>query len=63
MRMRNKKKVINRRALLDIRLARLVAELNRTVEEAYRSLTEAPEPGPAADDDAGQPASSSATPA
>lgn len=32
--------MINRRSLADIRLARLIVELNRTVEEAYKSLTE-----------------------
>jgi hypothetical protein len=32
--------MINRRALADIRLAQLIVELNRTVEEAYKSLSE-----------------------
>lgn len=32
--------MINRRALADIRLARLIVELNRTVEEAYKALSE-----------------------
>lgn len=40
MRLRYRKKMINRRALADIHLARLIVELNRTVEEAYRSLDE-----------------------
>lgn len=40
MRLRYRKKMINRQALADIRLARLIVELNRTVEEAYRSLDE-----------------------
>lgn len=40
LRLRHRKKMINRRALADIRLAQLIVELNRTVEEAYRSLSE-----------------------
>lgn len=40
MRQRDRKKVIDRQSLFNIHLARFTAELNRTVEEAYRSLDE-----------------------
>ena len=40
MRLRHRKKMINRRSLADIRLAQLIVQLNRTVEEAYKSLSE-----------------------
>jgi hypothetical protein len=38
MRLRDRKRMIDRQSLFNIRLARFTAELNRTVEEAYRSL-------------------------
>lgn len=40
MRQRDRKKVIDRQSLFNIHLARFTAELNQTVEEAYRSLDE-----------------------
>jgi hypothetical protein len=40
MRQRDRKKVIDRQSLSNIQLARFTAELNETIEEAYRSLDE-----------------------
>ncbi len=40
MRQRDRKKVIDRQSLFNIQLARFTAELNQTIEEAYRSLDE-----------------------
>ena len=40
MRQRNRKKAIDRQSLFNIQLARFTAELNQTIEEAYRSLDE-----------------------
>ena len=40
MQLRHRKKMIDRRSLADIRLAQLIAALNMTVEEAYKSLGE-----------------------
>jgi hypothetical protein len=40
MRQRDRKKVIDRQSLFNIHLARFTAELNQTVEQAYRSLEE-----------------------
>jgi hypothetical protein len=40
MRQRDRKKVIDRQSLSNIQFARFTAELNQTVEEAYRSLDE-----------------------
>jgi len=40
MRQRDRKKVIDRQSLSNIHLARFTAELNQTIEEAYRSLDE-----------------------
>jgi len=45
MRQRDRKKVIDRQSLFNIHLARFTAELNQTVEEAYRSLDELIGPG------------------
>lgn len=41
MRLRDKKRAMNRRALSDIRLAKFIVDLNRTVEEAYFALDNA----------------------
>lgn len=38
MRMRHRKKMIDRQSLSNINFARFIAALNQTVEEAYRSL-------------------------
>jgi hypothetical protein len=40
MRMRDRKMAVDRQSLFNIHLAEFVADLNRTVEEAYRSLDE-----------------------
>lgn len=40
MRQRDRKKVIDRQSLFNIHLARFMAELNQTVEEAYRFFDE-----------------------
>lgn len=40
MRLRYRKKTINRQSLFNIRFARFIAELNQTAEEVYRSLDE-----------------------
>ena len=40
MRMRYRKKTINRQALFNIRFAKFIAELNQTAEEVYKSLDE-----------------------
>lgn len=40
MRQRDRKKVIDRQSLFNIQLSRFTAELNQTIEEAYRSLDE-----------------------
>ena len=40
MRMRYRKKVIGRQLLFNIQLAKFIAELNQTVEEAYKALVE-----------------------
>jgi hypothetical protein len=40
MRLRDRKKAIDRQSLFNIHLARFTAELNQTIEEAYRSLGE-----------------------
>jgi hypothetical protein len=40
MRQRDRKKVIDRQSLFNIQLARFTAELNQTIEEAYRSFDE-----------------------
>jgi hypothetical protein len=40
MRMRYRKKTINRQALFNIRFANFIAELNQTAEEVYKSLDE-----------------------
>jgi len=40
MRLRYRKKVIDRQSLFNIHLAKFTAELNQTIEEAYKSLDE-----------------------
>jgi hypothetical protein len=40
MRLRYRKKVIDRQSLFNIHIAKFIAELNQTVEEAYKSLDE-----------------------
>jgi hypothetical protein len=57
LRLRHRKKMINRRALADIRLAQLIVELNRTVEDAYKSLSEVLDLVDAPTDDKGTQAS------
>lgn len=40
MRMRQRKRMIDRQTLFNLHLEEFIADLNRTVEEAYRSLDE-----------------------
>ena len=40
MRMRRRKMMIDRQSLFNLRLVEFIADLNRTLEEAYRSLDE-----------------------
>lgn len=40
MRFRYRKKMIDRQSLFNIHLAKFTAELNQTVEEAYKTLNE-----------------------
>jgi len=40
MRMRRRKMMIDRQSLFNLHLVEFIADLNRTLEEAYRSLDE-----------------------
>jgi hypothetical protein len=55
MRMRNRKRMIDRQSLFNIHLANFIAELNQTLEEAYQSLDEALDSVEDSTDEEGQP--------
>lgn len=54
MRLRYRKKTINRQALFNIRFAEFIAELNQTAEDVYKSLDEIVGSGKAEDETAGE---------